>query len=353
MARLNKPIAEESIESIITRSVDLLRSHATQWPSPSSASVSSFSSSMRAHLLSSVDPWKDQTYFLALTRAGALSNAIFPIGHLHKSQVRAIAAYAGLPNATKAESMGICFVGKRRFPEFISEYITQVSGNFVSLIPLTFKELNSVIAGAKLISPTAYPSKTQLKAKSKFDRVSTTILPCVGETPEEHKNLPGTLNKDGLVIMGRHRGLACYTMGQQASMSGMTSRWYVASKNAATNEVMVVPDRYHPAMFFDRLYVREMNWITGQPPHQDLLTVDGTYRCLYRTRHHAPLRGCTLKRLAAPANMNETARHSGQPSDMDTTAEWEVIYDTPHTGTALAQSVVLYSPRYTYNTYDA
>ena len=72
-----------------------------------------------ARLLKAIDRGKDQSYFLSNVPGTALSHSLFPVGGLLKSQVREMAAEASLPTATKSESMGICFIGERNFPDFL------------------------------------------------------------------------------------------------------------------------------------------------------------------------------------------------------------------------------------------
>lgn len=117
-------------------------------------------------LLSGADLSKDQSYFLCCVKGTALTNAIFPLGNLRKKNdiddtiqkttltqtldaqnelqqlqqmynmtVREIATKVGLPTATKKESMGICFVGKRKFGDFITQYLPQVPepGDFIDI----------------------------------------------------------------------------------------------------------------------------------------------------------------------------------------------------------------------------
>lgn len=129
-------------------------------------------------LLKGVDELKDQTFFLSTVSQKALQKTVFPIGHVTKSQVRKIAKEAGLHRtACRKESMGLCFIGKRRFPKFIEEYIEERPGLFMS--------------------------------------------------------------HDGHVI-GEHRGHHYYTIGQRARIGGQTHSWYVSAKNAETNVVTVV-----------------------------------------------------------------------------------------------------------------
>ena len=82
-----------------------------------------------------VDPGKDQSYFLCQLNQEQLSRALFPIGHLLKSQVRQIAADAALPSATKKDSQGICFVGKVDLPEFLKQKLKSRDGNIVEVYP--------------------------------------------------------------------------------------------------------------------------------------------------------------------------------------------------------------------------
>ncbi len=89
------------------------------------------------------DPTKDQTYFLAGLGQDVLSRVCFPVGNLSKRQVKDIAVHAGFTNtAERKESMGICFIGKRNFPSFISEYIDQQPGLFVGLDGATLGQHN-------------------------------------------------------------------------------------------------------------------------------------------------------------------------------------------------------------------
>lgn len=82
-------------------------------------------------LLRGVDPAKDQSYFLAHVQPDRLKYALFPIGHLYKSQVRAEAIARGLPNASRKDSQGICFIGKIPIKEFLKERLPEKEGNVV------------------------------------------------------------------------------------------------------------------------------------------------------------------------------------------------------------------------------
>ena len=79
-------------------------------------------------LFRGVDDSKDQSYFLWTLTQNDLSHSVFPIGHLKKSEVRAIAKRAGLPNAAKKDSQGLCFLGHVDMKEFLQHYIPSEKG---------------------------------------------------------------------------------------------------------------------------------------------------------------------------------------------------------------------------------
>ena len=79
-------------------------------------------------LLKGLDPGKDQSYFLHRLNQAQLSKTLFPVGELHKTEVRRIAEEIGLPNAKKKDSTGICFIGERPFREFLNRYIAKEPG---------------------------------------------------------------------------------------------------------------------------------------------------------------------------------------------------------------------------------
>ncbi len=85
------------------------------------------------HLLKWVDPEKDQSYFLSRLNQEQLSSAIFPLGWMVKSEVRKIAREAGLPNAARKDSQGICFIGKVEMREFLKSQIEPKEGNIVNM----------------------------------------------------------------------------------------------------------------------------------------------------------------------------------------------------------------------------
>lgn len=158
-----------------------------------------------SRLLRGIDAGKDQTYFLYQVGQAALARTLFPIGALPKSQVRAIAAEAGLATAKKKDSTGICFIGERNFRHFLQTYLPAQPGDM--------------------------------------------------QTP------------DG-VRVGQHQGLMYYTIGQRHGLGigGHGDPWFVAGKDVTRNVLYVVQGHDHPALLSNGLRASELTWVLGRPP---------------------------------------------------------------------------------------
>ena len=160
-------------------------------------------------LLKGLDPSKDQSYFLHRLNQSQLAKTLFPVGHLHKTEVRRIAREAGLPNHAKRDSTGICFIGERPFREFLSRYLPREPG------PM--------------------------------------------QTPDGDR-------------VGEHQGLMYYTIGQRQGLGiggrrdAGDSPWYVAAKDPATNTLTVVQGHDHALLLKTTLRAADASWIGGEPP---------------------------------------------------------------------------------------
>ena len=163
------------------------------------------SSKKGLQLLRAKDDAKDQTYFLHRLTQEQLARVMFPVGGLEKTEVRAIALDAGLPNHAKKDSTGICFIGERPFREFLNRYLPRVPG----------------------------PIKT----------------------PEGK-------------IVGEHIGVAFYTIGQRKGIGigGAGDAWYVADKRTASNELVVVQGHDHPLLMKQTLSAADAAWVAGKAP---------------------------------------------------------------------------------------
>ena len=160
-------------------------------------------------LLKARDSAKDQSYFLHRLTQAQLARVEFPLGELEKTAVRRIAREAGLPVHAKKDSTGICFIGERPFREFLNRYLPKQPG--------------------------------------------------VMRTPE------GT-------SVGEHIGLMFYTIGQRKGIglggtrAGSGAPWFVAAKDIAANELVVVQGHDHPLLFRRDLVARDCAWVAGAAP---------------------------------------------------------------------------------------
>ena len=160
-------------------------------------------------LLRGADANKDQSYFLHALDQAQLAVAEFPVGALPKSEVRQVAAAAGLSTHAKRDSTGICFIGERNFEPFLARYLAPNPG------PM--------------------------------------------HTPEGER-------------VGEHRGLQFYTLGQRGglhiggSRAGSGEPWYVAGKDMANNRLIVVQGREHPALRRNDVPLVNTHWIAGSEP---------------------------------------------------------------------------------------
>jgi tRNA-specific 2-thiouridylase len=183
------------------------------------------------HLRLAADANKDQTYFLHQLSQAQLEHARFPLAGLTKAEVREKARRLGLANAEKKDSTGICFIGERRFGEFLERYLPRRPG------PIQTAE---------------------------------------GE------------------VIGEHRGLAWYTVGQRQGLGigGVAARdeapWFVARKDLAENALIVVQGNAHPLLFSSALSGEQLHWIAGAGPGP------APVRCQCRLRHRQALQRCTI-----------------------------------------------------------
>ncbi|SEK93249.1 tRNA 2-thiouridine(34) synthase MnmA [Halomonas daqiaonensis] len=163
----------------------------------------------RPRLLKGLDPNKDQSYFLHAVPEAAIASTLFPVGELEKPEVRTIAERHDLVTARKKDSTGICFIGERRFRDFLKQYLPAQPG--------------------------------------------------VIETPEGE-------------VIGEHMGLMYYTLGQRQGLGigGLADHpdapWYVAAKNLERNVLIAVQGKHHPLLYTDSLATEAMDWVAGTPP---------------------------------------------------------------------------------------
>ena len=164
-------------------------------------------------LLKGVDPSKDQSYFLYTLTQKQLSKVLFPLGGMPKSDVRKLALEFKLPNATKKDSQGICFIGKINVTEFLKVHIKARAGEMV--------------------------------------------------TPEGK-------------VLGQHSGLPYYTLGQREGIGiGGSGPYYVVGKDLGANKLIVSNNGQDPLLWRSEFTVTDLTWVVDEPkfPLQSGLTI--------------------------------------------------------------------------------
>lgn len=157
----------------------------------------------RYWLATAADPVKDQTDFLAQISQEQLAHLMFPLGRLPKQEVRRMALAAGLPNATRKDSQGICFLGKIDYADFIERHLGTRPGPVIE-----------IETGRKI---------------------------------------------------GEHRGFWFYTIGQRKGLGLGGGPWFVVRKNIRDNVIYVSHGYDTPKQYGKRINIQEMHWISGDP----------------------------------------------------------------------------------------
>jgi tRNA-uridine 2-sulfurtransferase len=184
-----------------------------------------------ATLLKGLDPNKDQSYFLHAVGHEELARTLFPVGEIEKPEVRMLAEKHALATARKKDSTGICFIGERRFSDFLQQYLPAQPGDILSL-------------------------------------------------DGEH--------------LGRHQGLMYHTIGQRQGLGigGLANHndapWYVVDKDLDNNVLLVAQGNDHPALFKRSLRAGEVYWVSGSAP---TLPLD----CKAKVRYRQADQACTIQ----------------------------------------------------------
>ena len=174
-----------------------------------------------AQLLRGLDANKDQSYFLYTLSSKQVGQSLFPVGDIEKPIVRAIAEDVDLITAKKKDSTGICFIGERKFKDFLARYLPAQPGNI------------------------------------------------------------RTVEGD---IIGRHDGLMYHTLGQRKGLGiggvkgASEEAWYVVEKDLVNNELIVAQGHDHSALLSTGLIAQQLHWVDRQPIREPL-------RCTVKTRY--------------------------------------------------------------------
>ncbi|PTC00670.1 tRNA 2-thiouridine(34) synthase MnmA [Thalassospira xiamenensis] len=185
-------------------------------------------------LLRGLDNNKDQSYFLHAIKSEQIAKTLFPVGELEKPEVRRIAEAQGLVTAEKKDSTGICFIGERKFKDFLQQYL---------------------------------PAQ------------------------------PGPIESVDGVALGQHEGLMYHTLGQRKGLhiGGLADAgdepWYVVDKDVARNTLIVAQGKHHPRLYADGLIAGQLDWINTAGP-------DTPLRCAVKTRYRQADIPCQIERRA-------------------------------------------------------
>lgn len=195
----------------------------------------------RFELLRGLDQNKDQSYFLYALNQHQLAHALFPVGELDKSEVRDIAGQQQFAVAAKKDSTGICFIGERKFRDFLQRFIPAKPGDIVTA--------------------------------------------------------------DGNVI-GEHGGLMYYTIGQRQGLGiggteqGSEEPWYVIDKALESNRLVVAQGLEHPRLFHSHCRITDLHWISQAVDQPG-------YACSARIRYRQRDSACRLLTIEADAAVVE------------------------------------------------
>ena len=212
------------------------------------------------HLLAGDDPGKDQSYFLCQLSQEQLARTLFPIGHIHKKEIRKIAREQGLASADKKDSQGICFVGKVHLPVFLQQKLEAREGNIFEI-----------------------PGNLEKYTLEKRDTKNL-----------EELAAPWKYSKEDGSWVGKHQGAHFFTIGQRKGLNvgGKAEPLFVISTDVKNNRIYVGQGQSHPGLFRPGLKIKneEIHWI-----RRDLAMKAGEVRpYLVRIRYRQALQKGTL-----------------------------------------------------------
>ncbi|MFK3915427.1 tRNA 2-thiouridine(34) synthase MnmA [Psychrobacter sp. NPDC078501] len=218
-----------------------------------------------AQLLRGLDNNKDQSYFLHAVGGDKIAKTLFPVGELEKPVVRQIAEKHDLATAKKKDSTGICFIGERRFKDFLQQYLPAQKGEILT---------------------------------------------------------------DDNKVIGTHDGLMYYTLGQRGGIGigGVKDRveapWFVLAKDLEKNRLIVGQGHEHPMLMSNELKAYKLDWIDGLPP-ADVFSDEGL-SCMEKSRYRQPDQACRV--FATNADGSEVRVVFNKPQRAVTPGQSAVFY---------------------------
>lgn len=190
-------------------------------------------------LLAGADKNKDQSYFLCQLSQEQLAKALFPIGHLHKPEVRDLAAKLNLPTAARKDSQGICFVGKVDLPTFLQQQLARKDGQIIEIPKDAWFYGKRKDMSFDVVDPDDYDLEKIVRPY--FYR------------PENGK------------LSGMHQGAHFYTVGQRKGLNvgGRAEPLFVLATDTLANVIYVGQGHDHPGLNRRALFIpnSEVHWI--------------------------------------------------------------------------------------------
>ena len=255
-------------------------------------------------LLEGIDPGKDQSYFLCRLSQDQLARAMFPIGGMLKSEVRALAAEADLPSADKKDSQGICFVGKVDLPVFLQQKLQSVEGDVVEVFDQWYSDSADYRMRLDLLASRRPGDLTdeELTALSRpLDYSNIVFETETYRSGRHHVKKIRYRKHPWAVVAGRHEGAQFYTVGQRKGLAigGHARPLFVIATDVAANRVYVGEGEDHRGLFRSVLRVApdEIHWMRPS------LAMDygAQMRCRVRIRYRQDLQDALL--LMRPAGL--------------------------------------------------
>lgn len=231
------------------------------------------------YLTTANDPVKDQTDFLAQISYKQLSHIIFPLGKIPKSRVREIAREQNLPNASRKDSQGICFLGKIDYNDFLKRHLGEKPGPVID-----------IATGKKI---------------------------------------------------GEHKGYWFHTIGQRKGLGLSGGPWYVVKKNVRDNVIYVSKGYDTHLQYGNILPLADMHWISGNPFEENgkvpsIEVTDGKARITFKNRHTPGFTQATLEYMPEE---DMYVIHSEEPVQGIAPGQFAVIY-TPDKRLCLGSGVI-------------
>lgn len=245
-------------------------------------------------LLAGKDANKDQSYFLCQLSQEQLSKALFPIGDLQKSEVRAIAAKQGLVTAEKKDSQGLCFVGKVRLPEFLQQKLQPKQGDIIE-IPSDWK---------------GYQDFDQFKLFENYESELKYLSQRFMYQPSDGKKV------------GTHQGAHYFTKGQRKGLNvgGTPEPLFVIETDVNQNVIYTGQGHTHRGLFRKALFIKEsqVHWVRPdlalQPSEEREVNV--------RIRYRQPLQKAILYKVESGLYI-----HFQEPQSAITEGQFAAWYD--------------------------